>query len=112
MAPTSIRVPPPATRTPNWQELPVEITALILKRLGTVDLVSSARKVCKTWRHICSDPAFYRVVDLWFTGDPIKIRFDVAHVARIAVALSRGQMIEFNISYFADDHLLRFISGR
>lgn len=112
MAPTSTRVPPPANRTRNWQELPVELTALILKRLSTVDLVLSARQVCHTWRHICSDPNLYRVVDLWFKGDPCKVNFNVDYVARRAVALSRGEMMEFSISYFGDDHLLNYISKR
>ncbi|KAL8091079.1 hypothetical protein AgCh_040256 [Apium graveolens] len=112
MEPTSIRVSPPANRTRNWPELPVELTILILKQLGTVDMLLSARKVCKTWRHVCSDPNMYRVVDLWFTGDPYKINFKVDYLARQAVDLSRGKMIEFGISYFADDYLLDYISKR
>ncbi|KAK1381989.1 putative F-box/LRR-repeat protein 23 [Heracleum sosnowskyi] len=112
MIPTSIRVPPPANRSRNWQELPVELTTLILKHLGTVDMLLSARKVCKTWRLVCSDPTMYRVVDLWFTGDPYKVNFNVCFLARQALQLSRGQMIAFSISYFADDYLLRYISQR
>ncbi|KAK2992848.1 hypothetical protein RJ640_002948 [Escallonia rubra] len=53
-----------AAQNPNWLELPPEVTASILRRLGAVELLETARKVCTTWRNICKDPAMWRTVDI------------------------------------------------
>ncbi|KAK6932121.1 Leucine-rich repeat [Dillenia turbinata] len=33
----------------NWLELPSDVTCLILKKLGTVEILTSAQRVCKLW---------------------------------------------------------------
>lgn len=48
----------------NLLDLPPELTSLILMRVGSIDLLKSAWKVCKIWRIICYDPAIWRVVDI------------------------------------------------
>ncbi|KAJ0561130.1 putative F-box domain-containing protein [Helianthus annuus] len=46
----------------NWLDLPSEITANILHRIGVFDIFQSAQKVCSTWREICKDPTIWRVI--------------------------------------------------
>ncbi|KAK1391438.1 F-box domain-containing protein [Heracleum sosnowskyi] len=106
---TLILFPLWAERSRNWPELPEELTALILVRLGTVDMIS-ARKVCKTWHRICSDPAMWRVVALAPCGYAYHI--NLTSVARKAVDLSCGQLIDISISNFGSDYLLQYISDR
>ncbi|KAK1381990.1 F-box protein SKIP19 [Heracleum sosnowskyi] len=112
MSSTSIRVPPPAKRSRNLMEFPSELTELILLRVGAFDMIMSARKVCKTWRKICSKPDMYRVVDLRRPNFRDYLDFHVKKIARKAVDLSCGKMIEFRINHFADDDLLNYVSDR
>lgn len=95
--------PLPAEQSRNWLELPEELTALILVHLGTVDMIMTARKVCSTWRRICSDPALWRVMIL-----ECRVDYNINNVARKAVDLSCGQLID----YLGTDSLLQYISDR
>ncbi|KAL3635184.1 hypothetical protein CASFOL_019731 [Castilleja foliolosa] len=47
-----------------WINLPRELTANILRRLGPVEILSTARKVCTTWRSVCSEPSMWRVIHM------------------------------------------------
>lgn len=50
----------------NWLELPSDITANIPQRIGVVEILENAQKVCTGWREICKDickdPAIWKVV--------------------------------------------------
>ncbi|GAU22400.1 hypothetical protein TSUD_122860 [Trifolium subterraneum] len=50
--------------SPNWLELPTDITTNILQRLSTIDIVTSACQVCPLWWNICKDPLMWRTVDM------------------------------------------------
>ncbi|KAL6200305.1 hypothetical protein ACLB2K_030087 [Fragaria x ananassa] len=39
----------------KWVELPDDVTMSILSRLGTVDILDNAQKVCMKWRKICKE---------------------------------------------------------
>lgn len=110
MTSTLTSSPSPANRSRNWLALPEELTALILVRVGTVDMMRTARKVCKTWRIICSDPAMWRVVKLSYFSYAYDI--DLYSVARNAVDLSCGQLVEISISYLGEDDLLQYVADR
>jgi hypothetical protein len=45
---------------PNWLELPKDITANILQRLDTIDIVKIACQVCPIWWNVCKDPLVWR----------------------------------------------------
>ncbi|KAK1381993.1 putative F-box/LRR-repeat protein 23 [Heracleum sosnowskyi] len=109
MGPTSI---PPAVRNPNWQELPEELTTSFLERVGSIYLIASGRKVCHSWRQICSRPEMWRVVDLRISGYRSKWEILVNNMARKAVEWSCGQLIDFRLSYYGDNLLLNYISDR
>ncbi|KAL8033727.1 hypothetical protein ABFX02_13G177300 [Erythranthe guttata] len=104
--------PPP----PPWIELPTELTLNIMNRLGVVELLESAQKVCTTWRSVCKDSSLWRVIDMKFPQH----RYDMPYfnmscdidMCRDAVDRSRGELIDINIEYFCTDELLEHISER
>ncbi|KAK1381991.1 F-box protein SKIP19 [Heracleum sosnowskyi] len=112
MPPNSNRVRPAATVRRNWLELPSELTESILKRLSAFDVYENARKVCRTWRHICSQPSMWRVVNLMHPGDPYEINYDAENIYRKAVDMSSGELVEFRMNHFANDELLEYVADR
>nr|XP_009777491.1 PREDICTED: putative F-box/LRR-repeat protein 9 [Nicotiana sylvestris] len=99
----------PQLPSPPWVELPPEITANILQRLGAVQIVWSAQRVCSTWWKVCHDPAMWRVVDL---KNDIKMPRVLEKICRIAVDRSQGQLLKINIEYFGSRDLLNYIAER
>ena len=120
MASTSIASFSRVGTSQNWAELPPELTTSILTRVGSVDLLLSARKVCKTWRKICSGPDVWKVVDIRYSEIFYKLfnelGFDyvskMEELVKQVVNLSSGQMIDFTIESFGSDNMLRYISDR
>ncbi|KAI4312412.1 hypothetical protein MLD38_037222 [Melastoma candidum] len=53
-------LPPPRYWThdpkPNWLELPRAILTEILIKLGAIEMIVSAQKVCTLWHDVCTDP--------------------------------------------------------
>ncbi|KAK2998518.1 hypothetical protein RJ639_022674 [Escallonia herrerae] len=101
-----------AAQNPNWLELPPEVTASILRRLGAVELLETAQKVCTTWRSICKDPAMWRTVDIRSSRETNLWLHDVEKITMRAVDLSCGQLEGITIANFASDHLLLYIADR
>ncbi|KAL3616855.1 hypothetical protein CASFOL_039249 [Castilleja foliolosa] len=100
--------PPP----PPWVELPRDVTENILRRLGPVEILQSAQKVCTTWRSVCRDPSMWRVIDVKDFDDDHELFFSDDFICRRAVDRSQGELIDINIEYFGTDDLLRYISER
>ncbi|KAL8091080.1 hypothetical protein AgCh_040257 [Apium graveolens] len=111
MTSPSIPATPSETPSRNWLELPPELTTSIFHRVGALDIFMSARKVCRTWRQLCSDPEMWRVMDLKYTGDHLS-DFDLRKLAKKAVDLSGGQLIELSLHHFTDDELLNYVADR
>ena len=67
--------------TRNWLELPRDVMALILKRLGAVEILETAQKVCMLWRSLCKVPSMWRAIDMCNSccrrslGDPNNMRY-------------------------------------
>ncbi|KAK2999525.1 hypothetical protein RJ639_024122, partial [Escallonia herrerae] len=101
-----------AAQNPNWLELPPEVTASILRRLGAVELLETAQKVCTTWRSICKDPAMWRTVDIRSSRETNLWLHDVEKITMRAVDLSCGQLEGITIANFASGHLLLYIADR
>ncbi|XP_055805544.1 putative F-box/LRR-repeat protein 23 [Solanum dulcamara] len=104
----SSSAPPPP---PRWVDLPREITADILRRVGVVDTLLNAQNVCTTWWEVCHDSSMWRVIDMRNAED---VEMDgVFHKAcRVAVDRSQGQLSKINIEYFGNDYLLKYIAER
>lgn len=117
MASTSISLPSQVETSRNWIDLPPELTTSIMTRLGSVDLVN-ARKVCRMWNRICSDPTMWQVVDIRYSDNfPYNDRVSnydskLEVVAKEAVDLSCGQLIDLTIERFGSDDLLLYVSDR
>ncbi|KAK4254601.1 hypothetical protein QN277_009959 [Acacia crassicarpa] len=97
-------------QTRNWLDLPGDVTAAILLKLGAVDILSSAQSVCTSWRSICKDPTMWRVIDMQNLGDLHDMPYDLEIMCRHAVDRSRGQLVDINVEYFGTDDLLKYIT--
>lgn len=75
-------------------------------------MLISGRKVCKTWRQICSDPSMWRVVNVKVSDELIHIYKHLGKIIRQAVDLSCGELIELRLDLFGDDDLLLYVSDR
>ncbi|KAK9936877.1 hypothetical protein M0R45_013699 [Rubus argutus] len=92
----------------NWTELPEDVTASILSRLGTIDILETAQKVCTTWYKICKDPLMWRTIDLRYDDFP-KV-YDLGKMCRYAVDRSCGNLVTINLDFFGTDELLKYIT--
>ncbi|KAL8113284.1 F-box protein SKIP19-like [Apium graveolens] len=94
----------------NWLDLPDDVTANILQRLGPVEILGSAQKVCTAWCRICKDPAMWRVIDMQNHGDFSDMPYDLEIMCRHAIDRSQGQLVEINIEYFGTDELMEYLA--
>jgi hypothetical protein len=86
------------------------VTASILSRLGTIDILETAQKVCTTWYKICKDPLMWRTIDLRYDDFP-KV-YDLGKMCRYAVDRSCGNLVTINLDFFGTDELLKYITDR
>ncbi|PSS29018.1 F-box protein [Actinidia chinensis var. chinensis] len=115
MASSSIPPSPPpgeASEARNWAELPQDVTATILQKLGAIDILQSVQKVCMAWRSICKDPAIWRSIDMHNSGDLWDMDYDLVKMAKHAIDRSCGQLVNINVEYFGTDCLLQYIGER
>lgn len=96
--------------SPPWAELPVELTENILQRLGVVDILESAQKVCAPWRKVCKHPSLWRVINMIHTRN--KYDDDCEVMFRHAVNRSQGQLTDLTIAAIVDRKLLGYIADR
>ncbi|CAA7047001.1 unnamed protein product [Microthlaspi erraticum] len=96
----------------KWAELPPDLTSSILQRLGTVDILENAQKVCRSWRRVCKDPSMWRKIDMLNPGDLGSMPYDLEVMCRHAVDRSQGGLLEIDIWYFGTDELLNYIADR
>lgn len=109
-------MPPP----PPWTELPPDITAIILQKLGAVEALTRAQVVCKAWRSVCLDPATWRVVDMRLDVDmrfnllllPSDYSLKLHNLCCSAVDRSQGQMVCITLEFIASAGLLNYIADR
>ncbi|VYS61746.1 unnamed protein product [Arabidopsis thaliana] len=105
----------------NWAELPPELTSSILLRLGAIEILQNAQRVCKSWRRVCQDPSMWRKIDirikenmvnsveLFYVIEPV---CQDPSMCRRAVDLSQGGLLEINIDYLVNTSFLNYIADR
>ncbi|XP_059315402.1 F-box protein SKIP19-like [Lycium ferocissimum] len=111
--------------SPPWLELPVEIWAYILHKLGAIEILLRAQNVCTTWRRACKDPSMWRVIDcrvstsMWHVIHSKRseyINFDKWHflveMCRHAVDRSQGELVDIRLEFYATDELLAYVVER
>ncbi|KAL3634254.1 hypothetical protein CASFOL_021308 [Castilleja foliolosa] len=91
---------------PPWIDLPRDVMLNILSRLGPVEILKNAQKVCTTWRSVCSEPSLWRVIEIE------SYAIDLTSICRRAVELSQGELIDINIDLLCPSDLLLYISER
>ncbi|KAI3709988.1 hypothetical protein L2E82_39761 [Cichorium intybus] len=96
--------------SPNWLEMPHELMANILQRLGTAEILNSARKVCTTWRSICKNPEMWKVIVMHKSFDDWnRCYVDHERLTKQAVDLSCRELIGISIKGFDTNMLLDHI---
>ncbi|XP_059636181.1 F-box protein SKIP19 [Cornus florida] len=108
---TSSSTQPPAKETRNWLELPRDVTTMILNKLGVIEILTSAQKVCMTWRKICKEPSMGRTIEIHNLKDG-GIFYDLEKMVRHAINPSCGQLVDIKIQFFGTDELLQYIIER
>ncbi|XP_047940814.1 putative F-box/LRR-repeat protein 23 [Salvia hispanica] len=73
-----------AASSPPWMNLPRDVTANILQRLGEEELLRSALLVCSSWWRISKDPALWRVL-IFSNPDKQNWLYDYDLMCRCAV---------------------------
>ncbi|KAL1555767.1 putative F-box/LRR-repeat protein 23 [Salvia divinorum] len=107
VAPASSVAPPP----PPWIELPEDLTANILQRLGAKEILESAEKVCSTWRRVCKNPSTWHVIDLDYRRCEDGEEFDA--ICHCAVDRSQGQLVELKLTSMEEDYgFLNYVADR
>nr|XP_043629263.1 putative F-box protein At4g05475 [Erigeron canadensis] len=94
--------------TVNWLDLPSDVTANILSRIGVFDIIENAQKVCTTWYQICKEPAMWRAVSM----DQSPLWTVCQKICKHVVNRSQGQMVDISIKDFCDRDLLQYITYR
>ena len=98
-------------QNPNWLDLPRDVTAEILLKLGTVEINTSAQYVCTSWRSISMDPTMWKSIDINLSDFVDKI-YDVECLCRHLVDRSHGALVDINMQHFGSDDLLKYITDR
>ncbi|KAH6790177.1 hypothetical protein C2S51_005183 [Perilla frutescens var. frutescens] len=102
-----------SSSSPPWIELPRDVTANILKRLGAREILKSAEKVCSSWWKVCQDPIMWRVIELCKCNPKhLDEEKDYTIMCRRAVERSKGDLVDLTIDVFADDQLINYIADR
>uniref|UniRef100_A0A1J3EUQ5 F-box protein SKIP19 n=1 Tax=Noccaea caerulescens TaxID=107243 RepID=A0A1J3EUQ5_NOCCA len=96
----------------NWAELPPDLTSSILVRLGAIEILENAQKVCRSWRRVCKDPSMWRKIDMRNPEELSSPKYDLEIMCRHAVDRSQGGLLEIEIWYFGTDSLLNYIADR
>ena len=95
----------------DWLKLPSDVTRNILYRVGVIDILENAQKVCTAWRKICKDPSMWRVIYMTNFWDP-NARPLLQDMCKHAVDRSQGQLVDLTVVDFGDDDLLLYVADR
>lgn len=93
----------------SWAELPTELTSSILQRLGAIEVLENAQKVCTSWRRVSKDPAMWRKIVMHNVED---LGYNLDIMYRHAVDRSQGGLVEIEIWDFGTDSLVNYIADR
>ncbi|XP_004306412.1 PREDICTED: F-box protein SKIP19-like [Fragaria vesca subsp. vesca] len=107
-----IRPPPKSVwvvKRRNWLEIPDDVTAAILTRVGAIGLLESAQMVCTKWHKICKDPLMWRRIDMRNDGRHHEMD-ELASMCRHAVDRSAGELVDITVEHFGTDDLLKYIT--
>ncbi|KAI4312402.1 hypothetical protein MLD38_037212 [Melastoma candidum] len=97
---------------PNWFELPRAILPEILIKLGAIEMIVSAQKVCTLWHDVCTDPSTWTSIDIRSSRYLPNMPYDLTKNCHHAIDLSRGGCVDISLESLGDDDLLNHIIER
>jgi hypothetical protein len=100
------------TTGPNWFDLPSDLTANILQRLGTFEIQKSACRVCPQWWNVCKDPLMWRTIHMRCTRNSPNAYLNLAEICCNAIKRSSGHLEDIYIERFCTSDLLKFIADK
>jgi hypothetical protein len=103
--------PDPANEFHGWLELPRDVTASILLRLGSIHILKSAQTVCSSWHNLCKEPPTWHTIDMRNTGWQETFP-KLQKMCQDAVDRSCGLLVDINVEYFGTDELLMHIADK
>ncbi|KAE9602871.1 hypothetical protein Lal_00049903 [Lupinus albus] len=98
------------SETRNWLDLPRDVTATILLKLGAIEILNNAQRVCTQWRSISNDPVMWRTIDMTNSSYIQKTEFNLGIMCRHAIDRSHGNLIDISVEEFGTDDLLNYIT--
>lgn len=90
-------------------------TVLIFTRLGAVEILKSAQRVCSSWFEICKDLLLWRTIDMRNLSSLSQWSFlllNLKAMCRRAVDRSSGELVEISLEDSATSELLMYIAER
>ncbi|KAJ0657682.1 putative F-box domain, leucine-rich repeat domain superfamily, F-box-like domain superfamily [Helianthus annuus] len=96
----------------NWLDLPSDVTFNILNRIGMVDILENAQKVCTAWRKICKDPTMWRVINMNHFLRRAIPEVSAVQICKHAVDRSQGQLVDITIVSTCDAELHLYVADR
>lgn len=95
-----------STRGPNWLDLPIDLTANILHRLGAFEIVTQ-------WWNICMDPLMWRSIHMRLKiCDSVFDYYNDDNTCCKAVERSCDHLEDIDIETFGNDDLLECIAKK
>ncbi|MED6183343.1 hypothetical protein PIB30_037070 [Stylosanthes scabra] len=94
----------------NWLDLPRDVVSAIFVKVGTIEVLRNARRVCSLWRNVSKDPLIWRTIDMHQLGDLTDSDDILDAMCRRAIDHSSGQLTDITIEEFATDSLLKYIA--
>lgn len=101
---------PPSVEGRNWAELSPDVLSVIFGKIGAVEILMGAGRVCRGWRRVAREPLLWRRVDMTHLDHLGEAEMEA--MARLAVDWSAGRMEEFSAARFGSDELLLYIAER
>ncbi|KAF1867315.1 hypothetical protein Lal_00049744 [Lupinus albus] len=98
----------PVTR--NWLDLPRDVTSTILLKVGSIDILNNAQRVCLQWRSMSYDPTMWHTIDMRNSYAPNDMEFDLEMMCRHAIDRSYGNLVDITLDYFGSDDLLTYVA--
>ncbi|XP_047321196.1 F-box protein SKIP19-like [Impatiens glandulifera] len=103
-----------------FDKLPIDVSVAILQKVGTIDILLNVQLVCVLWRKICLDPIIWRSIDIHNIGKLCNLPdflvtsddlpYDVHKLTQVAIDRNCGQLVNINLEYIGNDHLLEYIT--
>ncbi|KAM7271548.1 hypothetical protein ACFE04_030762 [Oxalis oulophora] len=96
----------------NWLDLPDDVMAKILVKLGAVEIMETVQFVCVSWWRICKNSSMWRRIRITNPDLPCTRYPYFRKMCCEVVNRSDGQLIDISIEHFCDDELLQYIIER